>query len=183
MPLTIHYKTLLLSLSLAAGLSQAAEFKVFTDSQVDGRFPAAQFANGFGCQGGNQSPHITWQGAPEGTKSFTVTLYDPDAPTGSGWWHWAVANIPGDVSELPAGAGNQAARLPKGALPINNDASEPVYGGVCPPVGQTHRYIVTVHALKVEKLALPSNATPALLGYMSWLNSLGSAQTSVLAGR
>lgn len=180
---TSRCKKLFLTLSLAAGIAQAGEFKVYTDSQINGHFPAAQFADSFGCQGGNQSPHIAWQGAPAGTKSFVVTVYDPDAPTGSGWWHWVVANIPAATAELVAGAGAQAAKLPTGALPINNDASQPGYIGACPPVGQTHRYVITVHALKVEKLDLPPNATPALVGYMSYLQGIGKAQTTVLAGR
>lgn len=101
---------------LTMGAAQAAGFKVQTDSAVKGHFPEAQFANAFGCQGSNVSPQISWRGAPQGTKSFVVTMYDPDAPTGSGWWHWVVANIPVTVSELPPGAGSEPGKLPPGAI-------------------------------------------------------------------
>lgn len=170
-------------LALATGLAQAAEFKVESASQIDGRLPAAQFANTFGCQGGNQSPQVKWSGAPAGTKSFVVTMYDPDAPTGSGWWHWVIANIPASVDELPAGAGSVGGSLPAGALTIANDASQSGYLGACPPVGQDHRYIITVHALKVDKLELPPTATPALVGFMSWANGLGKASLTLMGGR
>jgi Raf kinase inhibitor-like YbhB/YbcL family protein len=170
-------------LALATGLAQAAEFKVESASQIDGRLPAAQFANTFGCQGGNLSPQVKWSGAPAGTRSFVVTLYDPDAPTGSGWWHWVIANIPASVDELPAGAGSVGGKLPAGAQTFNNDAGQPGYGGACPPVGHNHRYIITVHALKVEKLELPPNATPALVGFMSWANGLGKASLILMGGR
>ncbi|MBS1160766.1 MAG: phospholipid-binding protein, family [Proteobacteria bacterium] len=173
----------LAALALATGLAQAAEFKVESASQIDGRLPAAQFANTFGCQGGNQSPQVKWSGAPAGTKSFVVTLYDPDAPTGSGWWHWVIANIPANVGELPAGAGSVGGSLPAGALSIANDASQPGYLGACPPLGQDHRYIITVHALKVDKLELPPNATPALVGFMSWANGLGKASLTLRGSR
>ncbi|MFZ2269579.1 MAG: YbhB/YbcL family Raf kinase inhibitor-like protein [Azonexus sp.] len=170
-------------LALATGLAQAAGFTVESASQSDGRLPAAQFANSFGCQGGNQSPQVKWSGAPAGTRSFVVTLYDPDAPTGSGWWHWVIANIPASVDELPAGAGSVGGSLPAGALTITNDASQPGYLGACPPVGQDHRYIITVHALKVDRLELPPNATPALVGFMSWANGLGKASLTLRGSR
>jgi len=174
---------LLAGLSLTAGLAHAAEFKVSTASQVNGHFPNAQFANAMGCKGDNISPQISWQGAPAGTKSFVVTMYDPDAPTGSGWWHWVVVNLPAATTELPQGAGNTAGKLPAGALQVNNDASQPGYGGICPPPGPEHRYVITVHALKVEKLDLPPVASPALVGFMTNFNSLGKASITVLGGR
>jgi Raf kinase inhibitor-like YbhB/YbcL family protein len=174
---------LMAGLALFAGIAHSAEFKVATDSQVDGRFQNAQFANVMGCQGGNISPHISWQGAPDGTKSFVVTMYDPDAPTGSGWWHWVVVNLPATANELPLGAGSAGGKMPPGAVQINNDGSQPNYGGICPPPGQEHRYIITVHALKVEMLELPPNATPALVGFMTGFNRLGKASLTVLGGR
>lgn len=174
---------LLLGLSVALGAAQAAEFKVESASQLDGRLPAAQFADSFGCHGGNQSPQVKWSGAPAGTKSFVVTLYDPDAPTGSGWWHWVVANIPASVSELPVGAGSAGGKMPAGAVAINNDAGQAGYLGACPPAGQDHRYVITVHALNVDKLDLPSNATPALVGFMSWANGLGKASMTLRGSR
>lgn len=178
-----RFTTVLAGLALAVGAAQAADFTVGTDSQVNGHFPNAQFANVFGCQGDNISPQVKWRSAPEGTKSFVVTLYDPDAPTGSGWWHWAVANIPATVDALPSGAGSAGGSLPAGAITINGDTGHPGYTGLCPPVGQTHRYVLTVHALKVEKLDLPPTATPALLGFMAHANGLGKASVTVLGGR
>lgn len=182
-------KTALRILAISTGLlvsaapAHAAEFRVETASQANGRFLNAQYADSLGCQGGNLSPQIAWRGAPEGTRSFVVTVYDPDAPTGSGWWHWVVANLPAAVNELPAGAGSAAGKLPAGAVTVNNDIGSPGYIGACPPVGRTHRYVITVHALKVDKLDLPSNATPALVGFLAWANELGKASTTVLGGR
>lgn len=180
---TFRFLSLLAGLSFFAGFSHAAEFSVTTASQVNGHFPNTQFANAMGCTGDNISPQISWKGAPAGTKSFVVTIYDPDAPTGSGWWHWVVVNLPATTTELAQGAGSNGGKLPVGALQINNDASQPSYSGICPPPGSEHRYVITVHALKVEKLDLPPNATPALTGFMAGLNSLGKASTTVLDGR
>ena len=171
------------ALTMAALPSPAADFRVSSPELATGRIAPAQFAGSFGCTGANQSPRIVWQNPPMGTQSFVVTLYDPDAPTGSGWWHWAVADIPADATELPAGAGTDATRLPPGAVQINTDTGSPGYLGPCPPMGQTHRYVITVTALKVDKLKLPANATPALLGFMANANSLGKATLSALGAR
>lgn len=166
-----------------AGSVMAADFKVTISDAKDGRFGQAQFANVFGCTGGNVSPQISWSGAPEGTKSFLVSMYDKDAPTGSGWWHWVVANIPATVTELPQGAGNDASKLPAGALQTPADNGKAGYGGPCPPVGQTHDYVITVKALKVDKLPVPPNATGAMTGLMSNMNSLTQASITIQAGR
>lgn len=170
---------------LPIGAACAADFQVSSPDMADGRVALTQFAKmpAMGCQGGNVSPHIVWSGAPAGTRSFIVTMYDPDAPTGSGWWHWAVANIPASATELPRGAGNDASKLPAGAVQINTDAGMPGYGGPCPPVGQTHRYVITVTALKVDKLELPPHATPALMAFMSLANRLGQASFTAQGGR
>lgn len=168
---------------LLAGAAMAADFKVTTSDAKDGRFGQAQFAGVFGCTGGNVSPHISWSGAPEGTKSFLVSMYDKDAPTGSGWWHWVVANIPANVTELPQGAGNDASKLPAGALQTPTDNGQAGYGGPCPPVGQTHDYVITVKALKVDKLPVPPNATGAMTGFVSNMNSLAQTSISIRAGR
>ncbi len=177
-----------LSLSTALALAavapaHAADFSVTADSRTDGHFANTQYSASFGCHGANVSPRVAWQNAPAGTKSFVVTVYDQDAPTGSGWWHWIVADIPANVDELPAGAGSAEGKLPAGAKAVGNDAGQTGYLGVCPPAGETHRYLITVHALKVDKLDVPNGATPAMVGYLTHVNSLGKATTTVLANR
>ena len=161
--------------------SLAADFKVVSPDMADGRVAQAQFANlpTMGCAGANVSPHILWSGAPAGTQSLVVTMYDPDAPTGSGWWHWAVANIPAGNTELTSGAGADPAKLPTGAVQINTDTGRPGYGGPCPPVGRTHRYVITVTALKVAKLDLPPFTTAAMLSFIMLPHRL--AQTTLTA--
>ncbi|MBI5330186.1 MAG: YbhB/YbcL family Raf kinase inhibitor-like protein [Betaproteobacteria bacterium] len=146
------------------------------------RIAEAQVFRGFGCEGGNVSPALAWQGAPQGTKSFAVTVYDPDAPTGSGWWHWLVFNLPADATGLKPGAGDPKSGLaPAGAVQSRTDFGQPGYGGPCPPVGdKPHRYLFTVHALKVDKLPLDENAPAAMVGYFLNQNALGKA---VLRGR
>ena len=128
----------------------------------------AQVFKGFGCEGGNVSPSLTWKNAPAGTKSFAVTVYDPDAPTGSGWWHWVMFNIPASVTSLPKGVGNPASgETPKGAVQSKTDFGKPGYGGPCPPKGdKPHRYIFTVYALKVDKIDADENASAAMVGFM-----------------
>jgi Raf kinase inhibitor-like YbhB/YbcL family protein len=143
---------------------------------------------GFGCEGGNVSPALAWKNAPAGTKSFAITAYDPDAPTGSGWWHWVVFNIPASVTSLPQGAGDPASgKLPNGAVQSRTDFGAPGYGGPCPPQGASlkkpHRYIFTVHALKVDKLDLGPDASGALVGYMLNANALGKASFTGTYGR
>jgi Raf kinase inhibitor-like YbhB/YbcL family protein len=143
-----------------------------------------QVANVFGCKGGNISPALNWSGAPEGTKSFVVTLYDPDAPTGSGWWHWTVFDIPASTTEIPAGAGNAAGKgLPKGAVQGHTDFGSAGFGGPCPPQGSTHRYALTVTAVKIDSLGLDSGASGALVGYMTKANTLASATITGTYGR
>ncbi|GBR01049.1 kinase inhibitor [Acetobacter oeni] len=144
--------------------------------------PPAQVYSGMGQTGGNLSPPLRWDGAPAGTRSFVVTLYDPDAPTGSGWWHWVVINIPADVASLPEGAGSGKAGLPDGALQIRTDFGVAGYGGAAPPPGRVHRYIFTVTALDVPKLEVPADASPALIGFMLNHHRLSSAQLTALYG-
>ncbi|MDW7693985.1 YbhB/YbcL family Raf kinase inhibitor-like protein [Flammeovirgaceae bacterium SG7u.111] len=133
--------------------------------------------NGFGCTGENKSPQLSWENAPEGTKSFAITMYDPDAPTGSGWWHWVVFDIPSTINELVAGAGNITSNLaPKEAIQSITDYGSKGYGGPCPPEGHgLHQYIITVYALKTEKLGLDESTNPAVVGYYLWNNTLAKA--------
>jgi Raf kinase inhibitor-like YbhB/YbcL family protein len=149
------------------------------DIQHNKRLPHAQVLDGMGYKGGNQSPHLAWKGAPEGTRSFVVTCYDPDAPAGSGSWHWVIANIAENVSELPTGAGSTGGTLPGGALQTRTDFGSPGYGGTgdaAPPPGRDHRYIFTVHASKVDKLEVGADASAAMVGFLTHMNSLGKAE-------
>jgi Raf kinase inhibitor-like YbhB/YbcL family protein len=159
-------------------------FRVWSnDMKEGGNLAMAQVFNGFGHSGGNTSPHLAWDGAPEGTKSFVVTCYDPDAPTGSGWWHWVVINIPASTKELATGAGSaDGAKLPKGAQQMRTDYSQMAFGGAAPPAGPAHHYIFTVFALKVEKLELDPQSSAALVGFMTNFNSLGKATLTALYG-
>jgi Raf kinase inhibitor-like YbhB/YbcL family protein len=127
---------------------------------------SAQVFNGFGCEGGNRSPELKWSDVPAGTKSFAVTVYDPDAPTGSGWWHWVVYDIPAAAHGLPGGAGVATMPASQGRQ-ARTDYGTKAFGGACPPAGdKPHRYIFTVYALKTPKLGVPEDASPALIGFM-----------------
>ncbi|MEM8908118.1 MAG: YbhB/YbcL family Raf kinase inhibitor-like protein [Bacteroidota bacterium] len=133
--------------------------------------------NGFGCTGKNVSPQLSWANAPEGTKSFAITMYDPDAPTGSGWWHWLVFDLPVEVTELSENAGNLASGLmPKAAIQSITNYGAPGYGGPCPPENHgIHQYVITVYALKVDSLGLDQNTNPAIVGYYLWNNTIAKA--------
>jgi Raf kinase inhibitor-like YbhB/YbcL family protein len=145
-----------------------------------------QVFNGFGCSGKNVSPALKWSNAPKGTKSFALLAHDPDAPTGgAGWWHWVVINIPADTTGLAKGAGRaDGSGLPKGAVQVNTDFGGPGWGGPCPPAGdKAHRYNFTLHALKVEKIDIPANATASLAGFMVNAESIGKATFTGMYGR
>lgn len=181
-------KHLFLAAALAGAslLAQAAGFTLNSpDIKAGGMIDPRFEFDGFGCKGANKSPALKWSGAPAGTRSFAVTVYDPDAPTGSGWWHWMVIDIPAEVMELPAGAGTlNSTALPKGAVQNRIDYGVAAFGGVCPPPGdKPHRYIFTVHALKTDKLDVPADATAALTGYMINANALGKASFTAKYGR
>lgn len=154
-------------------------FTVTSSTVKDGEpWAAPQYSGAFGVPGGQDiSPQLSWSGAPEGTKSYAVTVYDPDAPTQSGFWHWAVANIPASVTELPEGAGTAAGDLlPAGAFQLRNDGGTAQFVGAAPPSGHgPHRYFITVHALDVEDLGIAADATPAFLGFNIFFHTLGRA--------
>jgi len=156
-------------------------FTVLSNSFKDGDYFKNDFilsaTFGFGCAGGNKSPHLQWSGAPEGTKSFAVTCYDPDAPTGSGFWHWLVVNIPANVTELAEGAGSSGGQLPAGALATRTDFGAPGYGGPCPPPGaHPHRYLFTVFAVQAEKLDVKPDTSAAIVGFNLNFNTLAKAE-------
>lgn len=169
--------------SIVPAQGGGAAFTVGSPDMADGKVARAQFANTMGGNGDNLSPHIEWHGAPANAKSFVVTMYDPDAPTGSGWWHWAVANIPSTASALARGAGTDAAMLPAGAVEINTDMGVPGYGGPLPPPGETHRYVITVTALDVPALDLAPTTTPALLAFMALGHTVGKASFTAQGSR
>ena len=154
-------------------------------NDVGGQATEKQVFNGFGCSGANVSPQLSWESAPEGTKSYAVTMYDPDAPTGSGWWHWLIFDMPATTQQLPSNAGNVGANLaPVGSIQSMTDFGQPGYGGPCPPAGHgSHKYIITVFALKVEKLGLDEKAPPALVGYNLNANTIQKASIIMYYGR
>ncbi|WP_431276145.1 YbhB/YbcL family Raf kinase inhibitor-like protein [Variovorax ureilyticus] len=188
--MTLHTNLRSVSLAVAlaacAPISQAAGFVLASpDIKPGSTLTDAQVFNGFGCTGKNISPALKWSGAPKGTRSFAVTAYDPDAPTGSGWWHWVIYNIPASASDIPEGAGTADGKgLPAGSMQGRTDFGAPGFGGACPPPGdKPHRYIFTVHALKTDKLDIPPDATAALIGYMINANKLASASFTAKYGR
>lgn len=150
-------------------------FELRSDDVQDGATLATPQVSGvFGAGGEDVSPHLSWSGAPAGTQSYAVTVYDPDAPTASGFWHWAVFNIPADVTELPSGA--SGAKLPKGAVELKNDGGTVGYIGAAPPPGHgPHHYHIVVHAVDVPTLEIPAEATPAFLGFNLFSHTLARA--------
>lgn len=157
-----------------------ADFQLSSPSLSTGStMPEKHAFNGFGCQGANVSPALSWGNAPTGTQSFAITAYDPDAPTGSGWWHWVVYNLPANARALTENA-SKAQALPAGTVEGRTDFGTAGYGGACPPAGdKPHRYIFTVHALKVPRIDLPADAPAAMVGFMLHMNRLGSASLQV----
>lgn len=137
-------------------------------NELGGQATNKQVLNGFDCNGENKSPQLFWENPPTGTKSFAVTIHDEDAPTGSGWWHWLIFDIPVNTTELKSNAGNKTLKLaPSGAIQSMTDFKTQGYGGPCPPTGsKPHKYIITIYALKIEKLGLDENINPALVGFM-----------------
>jgi Raf kinase inhibitor-like YbhB/YbcL family protein len=190
------------AISSIAAYAQTATFTLSSPDLSSGRFENQFILNGFGCKGGNVSPALQWSNVPSGTKSLALQVYDPDAPTGSGFWHWAVYNIPADSNGLARGAGNSAATLPAGAFGGNTDFADTGatgnngnngnYGGPCPPEGdKPHRYIFTLFALAVPQLevagGVPKSGSAGLYGFV--LNKgvgaalLGKASFTATYGR
>ncbi len=163
--------------SLFANISIYSQTFTLKSNELGGQATSKQAFNSFGCNGENVSPQLFWENPPLGTKSFAVTIFDEDAPTGSGWWHWLIFDIPSTTSELKSGAGNISLNLsPKGSLQSITDFKSTGYGGPCPPEGsKAHKYVVTIFALKTDKLGLDTTANPALVGFMLEQNKLEKA--------
>ncbi|MEV0334351.1 YbhB/YbcL family Raf kinase inhibitor-like protein [Nocardia sp. NPDC050717] len=158
-------------------LPQVPSFTLTSTDITDGQpLGNDQVSGVFGAGGKDISPQLSWSGFPEGTQSFAVTVYDPDAPTASGFWHWAVANIPASVTSLDAGAGSAGGQLPIGAVSLRNDGGFPGFVGAAPPNGHgPHRYFVVVHAVDVAVLEVGPDASPAFLGFNLFSHTLGRA--------
>ncbi len=161
----------------------STSFRLTSPDIQEGHFMAKSFEfNGFGCDGPNISPALAWQNAPAGTKSFAITVYDPDAPTGSGFWHWLVVDIPASVTSLAQGAGN--GDLPAGSRSFTNDYGIKEFGGACPPQGHgMHRYQFTVWALPESTLGVPDGASAAVVGFMLNATALGKATLTATYAR
>ena len=182
------WSLVLLALAVLPAASFAADFRLTSPTVKDGGTVSNEHVySGFGCSGHNVSPELRWEQAQKETKSFAVTVYDPDAPTGSGWWHWVIFNIPPSVTSLPAGAGNYpvaSSRAPQGSIQSMTDFGQPGYGGPCPPKSdKPHRYIFTVYALKVDQLPLKQEASGAMVGFYLNQNALGKASFTARYGR
>lgn len=154
-------------------------------NELGGQATLKQVFNGNNCTGENISPSLSWVNAPEGTKSFAVTIHDPAAPSGSGWWHWLIFDIPATINELVSNAGDVASNLaPKGSIQSLNDFGEYGYDGPCPPEGdRPHPYIITVHALNVEKLDLDKDTNPAKIGFTMGFKTIAKASMIMYYGR
>jgi Raf kinase inhibitor-like YbhB/YbcL family protein len=159
-------------------LPQVPSFTVTSTDLTDGeRMPTPHVSGMMGAGGEDRSPQLSWSGFPEGTRGFAVTVYDPDAPTASGFWHWVVTGIPASVTELPSGAGDKdSPQLPEGARQLRNDAGFAGYIGAAPPSGHgPHRYFVVVHALDTEDMGVPDDASPAFHGFNLFGHTLARA--------
>jgi Raf kinase inhibitor-like YbhB/YbcL family protein len=181
--------TAALSLAILAGTAMTANAQAFKltspDIKEGGTVPMAHVMNAMGCTGGGKSPALAWSGAPEGTKGYALTVYDPDAPTGSGFWHWVVANIPASTTSLPGGITPDGQGLPAGAIQTRTDGGGGTgYLGPCPPVGdKPHRYIFSIIALKTDKLDVNADASGAYVGFNIHFAELGRATLSATFGR
>ena len=173
------YSTTMKTLSILGALllSHLGFSQTFTlkSKDIGGQATQKEFFNGMGCTGQNISPELSWENAPAGTQYYAVTMYDKDAPTGSGFWHWVVFNIPSGVSSLQANAGDISKNIaPKEAIQSMTDFGKAGYGGPCPPPGAPHQYLITVYALK-NRIELDKNAMPAIVGFYLNQNMLAKA--------
>ena len=172
--------------SVAFSSALAADFQL-TSSDIGPDRPLAQdfVFSGFGCTGGNQSPALNWSGAPQGTKSYAVALFDPDAMQGKGFWHWLMVNIPAHITALSRDAGkNDGSKSPSGSVQIRNGFRAAGYSGSCPPPSdEPHGYVMTVYAIKVNKLDVPADATSRIMLAAIEANSLGNASLTYHFGR
>jgi hypothetical protein len=162
---------------------EAAAFTLTSSAfKNNGTIPEKYSFNAMGCTGQNVSPPLEWKNVPAGTKSLALMVHDPDAPTGSGWWHWVVYNIPADATSLPEGV--TAATLPKGAMEGNTDFGKPGWGGPCPPPGSgKHHYQFSLFALKIDKIEVPPGASPAMIGFNAKANAIATAKLTGLFSR
>jgi len=169
-------------LTLWSMMAFQANAQTFTlkSQDIGGQATMRQVFNGFGCTGENISPQLYWENAPKTAKSFAVTIHDEDAPTGSGWWHWLIFDIPATNIELKAGAGDETKNIaPQGSIQSMTDFGKSGYGGPCPPEGHGfHKYTITVYALKTDKLGLDKSANPATVGY--YLNANVIEKASII---
>ena len=164
----------------------AEDFTLTSPQLVPGNgFNREQVLNGFGCTGDNISPELHWSGEPARTRSFAVTIYDPDAPTGSGWWHWLVVNIPATIHSLASDSGNPEKKLLPGfSLQTRSDFGKPGYGGPCPPTGdKPHHYVVTVWALDTERLPVNTDSSGAMVGFFIHRHQVAKAEIPLQYGR
>ena len=198
---TLALSAAALGLSLASlpAVAQSGTFTLSSPDLANGTFADKFILNGFGCKGGNVSPALVWSNVPAGTKSLALQIHDPDAPTGAGFWHWTVYNIPPTTTALPQGAGNSPSTLPvpawggatdfldTGATGVNGN-----YGGPCPPVGdKPHRYNFTLYALAVDDVqqagGIPKTGTASLFSFVLnkglGANMLGKASFTATYGR
>jgi Raf kinase inhibitor-like YbhB/YbcL family protein len=177
--LTAAATAVLASVTAAQALSLTSP-----DIKPDATIADEQVFNSFGCTGKNISPALTWSDAPAGTKSFALSVYDPDAPTGSGFWHWVIFNIPAAVTSLPKGAGDpKSAAAPKGAVQSRTDFGVPGYGGPCPPKGdKPHHYQFTIFAVDIDKIDADENASAAFVGFNLHFHTLAKATLTGLWG-
>jgi len=178
----MKHTAFILAASLLSGQALADFNLSSSDFKAGEMLGNKQVYNGFGCKGANLSPQLRWRNAPEGTRSFAITAYDPDAPTGSGWWHWIAFNIPADVSSIKSGA--SGGKMPAGTVESRTDYGSTGFGGACPPEGdKAHRYQFTVFALDTDKLDLPADSSGALVGFYLHTHSLGKASLEGLYKR